>query len=296
MPIPKRKIRLCKQLAAAKKTKTSNKNNVLNIEAFNNDNDVENLGVEELSNNLVEGDSSSEVGGYLEIEINEDFEWFDNEIEKNAESLYDVLSNNIENVKSSSSSSSSNRPLVYLGNSRTTKYRKKIEAKKDAEKNGQTLDSFFSFNNTVDDEVNHEKESYSNLAINQIELKLSAENLSPGYRVRLKAVQKYLSLRNKGYAKIEASEIVSDLMEKGKWFSRCIRSWSKSFLEYGDVPKSRRGQHLIGSSILDDEDVRSKISSYLRINKFNITNSKFCDYVSDEILPMIGIENKISIR
>ena len=46
------------------------------------DNDVENLGVEELSNNLVEGDSSSEVGGYLEIEIDEDFEWFDNEIEK----------------------------------------------------------------------------------------------------------------------------------------------------------------------------------------------------------------------
>ena len=295
MPKLKKKIKLCKELAAAKKTKTSNKNNVLNIEAFNNDNDVENLGVEELSNNLVEGDSSSEVGGYLEIEINEDFEWFDNEIEKNAESLYDVLSNNIENVKSSSSSSS-NRPLVYLGNSRTTKYRKKIEAKKDAEKNGQTLDSFFSFNNTVDDEVNHEKENYLSLAINKIELKLSAENLSPGYRVRLKAVQKYLSLRNKGYAKIEASEIVSDLMKKGKWFSRCIRSWSKSFLEYGDVPKSRRGQHLIGSSVLDDEDVRSKISSYLRINKFKITNSKFCDYVSDEILPMIGIENKISIR
>ncbi|CAH1758128.1 14457_t:CDS:2, partial [Entrophospora sp. SA101] len=160
MPKLKRKIKLCKELAAAKKTKTSNKNNLVNIEAFNNDNDVENLGVEELSNNVVEGDSSNEVGGYLEIEIDEDFEWFDNEIEKNAESLYDVLSNNIEN--------------------------------KDAEKNGQTLDSFFSFNNTVDDEVNHEKENYSSLAINKIELKLSAENLSPGYRVHLKAVQKYL--------------------------------------------------------------------------------------------------------
>ncbi|CAJ0826833.1 3430_t:CDS:2 [Entrophospora sp. SA101] len=157
MPKLKRKIKLCKELAAAKKIKTSNKNNLVNIEAFNNDNDVENLGVEELSNNVVEGDSSNEVGGYLEIEIDEDFEWFDNEIEKNAE-------------------------------------------------------------------------------------------------VHLKAVQKYLSLRNKGYAKIEASEIVSDLMKKGKWFSRCIRSWSKTFLEYGDVPKSRCGQHLIGSSILDDED------------------------------------------
>ncbi|CAJ0861427.1 11590_t:CDS:2 [Entrophospora sp. SA101] len=98
MPKLKRKIKLCKELAAAKKTKTSNKNNLVNIEAFNNDNDVENLGVEELSNNVVEGDSSNEVGGYLEIEIDEDFEWFDNEIEKNAESLYDVLSNNIENL------------------------------------------------------------------------------------------------------------------------------------------------------------------------------------------------------
>ncbi|CAJ0748783.1 2012_t:CDS:1, partial [Entrophospora sp. SA101] len=57
MPILKRKIKLCKELAAAKKTKTSNKNNLVNIEAFNNDNDVENLGVEELSNNVVEGDS-----------------------------------------------------------------------------------------------------------------------------------------------------------------------------------------------------------------------------------------------
>ena len=179
MPKLKRKIKLCKELAAAKKTKTSSKSNLVNIEAFNNDNDVENLGVKELSNNVVEGDSSNEVGGYLEIEIDEDFEWFDNEIEKNAESLYDVLSNNIENVISSSSSS--NRPLVYLGSSRTTKYRKKIEAKKDAEKNGQTLDSFFSFNNTVDDEVNHEKENYLSLAINKIELKLSAENLSPRY-------------------------------------------------------------------------------------------------------------------
>ncbi len=80
---------------------------------------------------MVEGDSSNEVGGYLEIEIDEDFEWFDNEIEKNAESLYDVLSNNIENVISSSSS---NCPLVYLGSSRTTKYRKKIEAKKELKK------------------------------------------------------------------------------------------------------------------------------------------------------------------
>jgi len=47
---------------------------------------------------------------------------------------------------------------------------------------------------------------------------------------------------------------------------------------------------------LEDEDVKLKINSYLRENKFDITISKFCDYVSDEILPYIGIENKTKIR
>jgi hypothetical protein len=49
-----------------------------------------------------------------------------------------------------------------LCNSRTTKYRKKVESKKDAEKNGQTLDNFF-FNNTIDDK----KDNHLNLATNQ---------------------------------------------------------------------------------------------------------------------------------
>lgn len=289
MPNTKRKIKLCKKLAADKKTKTSNQkigNNIANI-----DNNIENLDVEELSKNTIEGDLEESSNEAEEESLNN--EWFDNEIEENAEIIYDILSNNVKNA--SSSSSSSNCPLVYLGNSRTTKYRKKIEAKNDAEKNGQTLDNFF-FNNKIDDEINYEKDNHLNLAINQIEFKLNAESLTSGYKVRLKALQKYLILRNKGYAKTEASEIVSDLMNKGKWFSRCIRSWSKTFLEYGDVPKCRRGQHLIRSSILNDEDVKSKISSYLRTNKFNITSSKFCDYVSNEILPRIGIENKTSIR
>ena len=116
----------------------------------------------------------------------ENFEWFDNEIEENAEHIYDILSNNIENT------SSSNRPLVYLGNSRTTKYRKKIEAKKNAEKNSQTLVNFFA-NNTIDDKIK-QKDNCLNLAIDQIEFKLNTENLTPRYKVCLKAVQKYLIL------------------------------------------------------------------------------------------------------
>jgi hypothetical protein len=42
MPNTKRKIKLCKKLAADKRTKTSNKkikNNITNIETFNDNND-----------------------------------------------------------------------------------------------------------------------------------------------------------------------------------------------------------------------------------------------------------------
>jgi hypothetical protein len=296
MPKLKRKLQLCKELAAAKKNKSLNKRN----KELEDDDDTEHLNVDKTLNNVVgnleenlsndEYEESSEEG-LSNNGIEENFEWFNNEIEENAELLFDNLSKDIENLPLLTS----NRPLVYLGNSRTTKYRKKIEAKKNAEKNGQTLNHFFSSNREIV-ENNNENGNHFNSIINQIELKLNSEKLTPGYRVRLKAVQKYLRLKNKGYGKIEASEIVSDLLNKSKWFSRCVRSWSKAFLEYGDVPKCRRGQHLIGSSILDDEDVKSKISSYLRKNKFNVTNSKFCDYVSEEILPIIGIENKTSIR
>ena len=128
MPNTKRKVKFCKKLAADKKIKTSNqkiKNNVANIEIFNDNNDME---TEENLEELLSNEAEEELTNN-EIEIDENFEWFDNEIEENAEHIYNVLSNNIENALSSS-----NRPLVYLGNSRTTKYRKKIEAKKELKK------------------------------------------------------------------------------------------------------------------------------------------------------------------
>nr|CAG8589964.1 8043_t:CDS:2 [Entrophospora candida] len=98
-------------------------------EELKNDNDTEDLS----SNNVAEKDLeeillNDEYDEYAECseeellnnEIEENFGWFDNEIEENAELLIDNLSKDIEKF-----------PLSLL----TTKYRKKIEAKKDAEKN-----------------------------------------------------------------------------------------------------------------------------------------------------------------
>ena len=60
-------------------------------------------------------------------------EWVDIEIEHNADELFQVLMKNMEILKSFK------RPLVNLGNSRTTKYRKKKMALENRKKNGQTL-------------------------------------------------------------------------------------------------------------------------------------------------------------
>ena len=119
---------------------------------------------------------------------------------------------------------------------------------------------------------------------------------SSGHKLRFKAVQYYTQLFDKGHAKLEASQIVADLFNWGKWFSRCVRSWSKAFINYGDVPKINHGEHFKGSSIIDDENVQLKVASYLRQHKFDITVNNFCDYVVNEILPSIGIEQKTKIR
>ncbi|CAG8562423.1 5819_t:CDS:2 [Funneliformis caledonium] len=70
---------------------------------------------------------------------------------------------------------------------------------------------------------------------------------------------------------------------------------AKAFIEYGDIPESNYEKHLRRSSILDDEDVQLKVTSYLQQHKFNTTIHNFCDYISNEILPSVGIEEKTKI-
>ncbi|CAG8748771.1 864_t:CDS:2, partial [Funneliformis caledonium] len=114
-------------------------------------------------------------------------------------------------------------------------------------------------------------------------LKIEDKHLTPGHKLRLKAVQYYLQLLDKGYAKLEASQIIADLFNRGKWFSHCVKSWFKAFINYNDVPKINHGKHFKGSSIIDDENVQLKVAVYLRQHKFDITVNNFRDYVTNEI-------------
>ncbi|EXX64275.1 hypothetical protein RirG_144340 [Rhizophagus irregularis DAOM 197198w] len=180
------------------------------------------------------------------------------------------------------------RPLVNLGNSRTTKYRKKIKASENQKKNGQTLFQLLS-----------KKSSQENLGSelqdidNQNEGELKEKN---GHKMRLKATQYYFHLLERGHSKLNASQMVAEMLNRGVWFARCVRSWAKAFKNYGDIPKDNRRQYFKGSSLIDDEDIQLKVASYLRQHKFDVTVNSFCNFVNEEILPSIGIENKTTIR
>ncbi|PKK56901.1 hypothetical protein RhiirC2_799081, partial [Rhizophagus irregularis] len=225
----------------------------------------------------------------------EEIERVDNQIENEAEQFFSVLMKNMETLKFSK------RPLVNLGNSRTTKYRRKIKALENQKKNGQTLiqllskeksqetsDSEETQNN--DEEINKKNANKSMkyvTFINQIETKLKTENqqLTSGHKMRLKAVQYYFQLLSKGHAKLKASQTVAELLNRGVWFARCVRSWAKAFKNYDYVPKR--------SSILNDKDVQLKISLYLQQHKFDVTVNNFRDFICKEILPSIANQQQI---
>jgi hypothetical protein len=239
------------------------------------------------------------------------YPYFDEELENNSESLFQLLTNNMNNYKAK-------RPLTYHGNSKSTQKRRKVSTKENINKNGQTLDKFFILEKSSHEEitqnndpqsseiVNNELEIVDNFQkklninyndlIKDIEIKLDqSSDVAKGYSLRLKALQYYFQLLKKNHKKIEAADSVSEILNKGPWFSKCIRSWGKSFIECGDISYKKRGENLRGS-IIDDEDIQIKISSFLRKKKFNVTVNNFKEFIAKDVFPSIGVENEMTIR
>ncbi|CAJ0825212.1 16269_t:CDS:2 [Entrophospora sp. SA101] len=228
---------------------------------------------------------------YTELENSDsansdDFEemisYFDEEFENNSESLFQLLINYMKNYKAK-------RPLTYHGNSTRAQKRRKASTKENINKNGQTLDQFFILKKDSSKEMTQNNDSQN------IEIKLDESfDIAKSYNLRLKALQHYFQLLKRNHKKFEAANLVSKILNKGPWFSKCIRSWGKSFIEYGDISYKKRGKHLRGSII--DEDVQIKISSFLRKEKFNVTVNNFKEFIAKDIFPSIGVENETAIR
>lgn len=189
MPRPNKRIQQCRDIAKKRKNF---------IEVYN---DI----------------SSSDDGNSIEDEV----EWIDNKIENEADQIFSTLMKNMKNMETLKKFK---RPLVNLGNSRTTKYRKKIKALENQKKNGQTLFQLLSKKSSQENlgselqdidnqnegelkEKNDEEPIKYTPFIEQIENKLKIEDqqLTSGHKIRLKATQYYFHLLERGHSKLNAS-------------------------------------------------------------------------------------------
>ena len=147
-------------------------------------------------------------------------------------------------------------------------------------------------NQESDDDKDFNKEYLlsDNELIKEIENKINDNRLPFGLKWKLTAVLQYLRLIKFNKSKIQASLSVARQLGRNTYLARSIREWT-NVLKAGDsLPESFRGRHPKIKSLLEDEDIQAEIVLYLRENKFEFYIADFVNYVSDVILPKLGIE------
>lgn len=241
---------------------------------------------------------------YYEIENNNEYElsdsdsdddnWhseaLDNVIENLDASIFEVMMQNAHKKDFSTS----NRPLVYIGNSERTSYRKKAQNRKDAA-NSMKLTSFFE-NQNLDSLENNEndKNIYEEALIN-LNLIVKDKKLPNDIKKRASIISQYLNLRLAGKKTIEASLLLSNSLGGGEYRACLIRNWSKKFLKTSLISVSSQGKHPKIKSLLWHEDINKKLKEYLLEQKSDVSVKKFKEYIESEVFPEIGIEEKKTI-
>ncbi|PKK80222.1 hypothetical protein RhiirC2_768266 [Rhizophagus irregularis] len=152
----------------------------------------------------------------------------------------------------------SKRPLTYHGNSNRTKRRKRKSIHEAIKANDQTLDKFFILNKNNDEreEENGDDKRKGN-GDNEKEKGSDESNNN--------------QLLDEYILKIKNKFKTDKKITSGQKFLKCIRTWAKSYALYDNISQIGRVKH-------------------------NVTIQSFCDYVSSEILPFLGIETKTTIR
>lgn len=245
--------------------------------------------------------------------------WCTEELDNNAEKTLQLLMHGAKNVISSK------RPLCYLGNSSRTQRRRKAEERKSSAEHKRKITDFFNVasieepveadstseneNSPIINEPNqgfedeNDQEFYwsddenlnAKCLLSDDELIKKIENeienkLSDGLKWKLTAVLQYVRLFKLTKSKMNASLYVAHQLGRGAYLAQSIRGWTNILKDGGTLPESFRGKHPKVKSLLEDEDVRAEIISYLRKNKFEFYVADFVNYVSNDVLPKLGIE------
>ncbi|KAI0315638.1 hypothetical protein OF83DRAFT_1173634 [Amylostereum chailletii] len=70
------------------------------------------------------------------------------------------------------------------------------------------------------------------------------------------------------------------------WGRRLVRGWTQDWIWVRELPQSMRGRHAKTASLLDDPDVRAKLRSFVRSNKWSMTPDKLMSFLNNEMLPV----------
>ena len=229
-------------------------------------------------------------------------EALDNVIENLDASIFEVMMQNAHKKDFSTS----NHPLVYIGNSERTTYRKKAQNQKDAA-NSMKLTSFFEkqnldslennniASNDINDNINENDKNIYEEALINLNLIVKDKKLPNDIKKRASIISQYLNLRLAGKKTIEASLLLSNSLGGGEYRARLIRNWSKKFLKTSLIFVSSQGKHPKIKSLLWHEDINKKLKDYLLEQKSDVSVKKFKEYIENEVFPEIGIEEKKTI-
>ncbi|CAG8610504.1 4496_t:CDS:2, partial [Funneliformis caledonium] len=85
-----------------------------------------------------------------------------------------------------------------------------------------------------------------------------------------------------------ASNIVTDVVGKGIYHARCVRSWAHDYVTTHQIPYSCRRHHAKIWSFLWDKNILLQVKSYVRKHKWNITPYILMVHMNEVILPGLG--------
>jgi hypothetical protein len=129
--------------------------------------------------------------------------------------------------------------------------------------------------------------------------KAAQKGESAVHSLRQSVILTYLCLVKNGEKRQSASTMMATTINgKGAYYTKAIRNWVNVFLHSGAIRVSKRGKHKKLGCFLRDEDVRDKINTYLRENKFEVRIHTLTKYINEEVLPDLddGLFVKLSER
>jgi hypothetical protein len=135
--------------------------------------------------------------------------------------------------------------------------------------------------------------------IEQQRQKAAQKGESVMHSLQRSAVLTYLRLVKNGKKRQLASVMTATTINgKGAYCVKVIRNWANAFLHSSAIPVSEHEKHKKLGCFFRDEDVRKKIDTYLRENKFEVRIHTLTKYINEEVLPDLddGFFVKLSER